>query len=127
RALPTDGVIPSTSYHRLDLHVGRLALLRELHSQATGEDIYDRPAVRNLPDFLIESYMPETCQFWHAAPRGDLTHHLAGHAFLEQMARTFGDADAGWLAREVIRASETRPGDKGGKFYLDTFWAALLH
>jgi len=127
RALPTDGVIPSTSYHRLDLHVGRLAVLRELHRQATGKDIYDRPAFRKLPEFLVESYMPETCQFWHAAPRGDYTEHLAGHAFLDQMARTFGDADAAWLAREVVRAAARHPGDKGGKFYLDTLWASLLH
>ncbi len=126
RALPTDGVIPSTSYHRLDLHVGHLAVLRELHRQATGEDIYDRPAFRKVPEFLVESYLTETCQFWHAAPRGDYTEHLAGHAFLDQMARTFGDSDAAWLAREVIRAAARLPGDKAGKFHLDTLWASLL-
>ena len=126
-ALPTDGVIPSTSYHRLDLHVGRLALLRELHRQATGQDIYDRPAFRNIVEFLVESYMDETGQFLHAAPRGDLTHHLAGHAFLDQMARTFRDADAAWLAQECRRCALNTPGDKGGKFNVDTLWASLLY
>ncbi len=126
RALPTDGVLPGSSYHRLDLHVARLTLLRELHRHATGKDVYDRPAFHNLVDFLVESYCPETRQFLHAAARGDLSQHTGGVAFLDQMAGTFRDAEAAWLAEECRRVMCSTAGDKGMKAYHDVLWAALL-
>jgi len=64
--------------------------------------------VRNVIDYGVESYIPETSQFLHAAPRGDLTGHQGGQAFLEQIARTFSDGDAAWLSSESVRAINAR-------------------
>jgi hypothetical protein len=128
-ALPTDGAIPQSSYHMLALYTDKVVLFRELHRQATGEDVYDRPAWRNLPRFAWDSYLPEVARFLHASPRGDRNRFYGGHPFLDQMARDFGDAEAAWLAAEYVR-SATSAGlyhavQEQARFAW-TLWAALL-
>lgn len=124
RALPADGAIPTTSYHHLSLYVGKLILLRELHLQARDEDLYDRPAFRQLTHYCRESYDEPTGQLLRASARGDLTPLAAGQAFFGQMARTFGDADAAWLARECRRNLARLAPE--AKDYEDLLLAALL-
>ena len=128
RALPIDGVIPTTSYHWIGLYIDKMVLFREPYRQATGDNVYERPALRRLVDYCVESYTEERGEFLHASPRGDLVQFASGHAFFDQMARTFGDADAAWLAdqcRQLI-AHRTK-GDKNFATSLGTLYAALLH
>ncbi len=129
-ALPTDGVVPQTSYHLLFLYTDKMVLFRELHRQATGEDVYERPAWRNVPHFAYVSYVPEQQRFLHACTRGDLVRFFGGHPFLDQMARAFGDAEAGWLAREYRRTATSEGlyhGVHAQAMYQATLWAALLY
>ena len=128
-ALPTDGVVPQSSYHILYRYTDKVVILRELHRQATGEDLYDRPALRNVPHFAYVSYVPERQRFLHACTRGDLVPFFGGHPFLDQMARAFGDAEAAWLAGEYVRIASGTGRDRGVKFqamFQATLWAALL-
>ncbi len=128
-ALPTDGVVPQTSYHLIALYTDKVVLLRELHRQATGEDIYQHPAWRNVPKYAFASYLPEGAKFLHASCRGDLTHFYGGHPFLDQMARDFHDAEAAWLAREYVRIVSSKGlyhGVQEQAMFAMTLWATLL-
>lgn len=130
RALPTDGVIPQSSYHLLFLYTDKVVLFRELHRQATGEDIYDRPAWRNVPHFAYVSYVPEQQRFLHASTRVDLVRFYGGHPFLDQMARKFGDVEAAWLSREYVRTVTSQGlyhGVQTQAMFQATLWAALLY
>jgi len=128
-ALPTDGVVPQTSYHLLFLYTDKVVLFRELHRQATGEDIFERPALRNVPKYAFDSYVPETGQSLHASCRADLTRFYGGHPFLDQMARSFDDRHAAWLSREYVRLVNSRGlyhGVQEQAMFAMTLWAALL-
>lgn len=130
-ALPTDGVIPQSSYHELFLYTDKVVLFRELHRQATGADIYEQPAWRNVPHFAYVSYVTEQQRFLHASTRADLVQFYGGHAFLDQIARTFHDPEAAWLAREYVRtatsAGHYHPFQHVQAMFQATLWAALLY
>ena len=128
-ALPTDGVVPQSSYHLIALYTDKVVLFRELHRQATGEDVYERAAWQNVASAAYDSYLPEVGKFLHASPRGDLNRFYGGHPFLDQMARDFADPAAAWLAREYARAATSAGlyhGVQEQAVFAWTLWAALL-
>ncbi len=100
-ALPTDGIVPTTSYHRLFSHVDALTLVAELHRRAVGENLLDHPSVRAIPAAAMAVYCPTARAFVHPSPMGDLSHFVGGQSFLAQFP---DDPHAAWLLDRFLES-----------------------
>jgi hypothetical protein len=125
-AMPRDGMVPCTSYHRLWMYVDKFVLFRELHRLATGEDIYERDAVRAIPLAARACFVPERSAFAFPSPNADIGYFDGGHSFLAQVGR---DPDAQWLFDRFFaeqNLSRKRPPYNEWHFQKDWIWALLF-
>lgn len=109
-AMPCDGMVPNTSYHRLARYTDKVALFRELHRLATGEDILCEPALRNIPFAARACYLADAAAFVFPSPGGDLSPLNGGHSFLAQMPN---DPDAQWLLDRLFEQDRLTREQKG--------------
>lgn len=125
-ALPRDGIVPCTSYHRVWMYVDKLVVLRELHRLATGEDLYDHESIRAIPFAAKSCFVPERLGFAFPSARGDLGFFDGAHSFLAQVA---DDEDARWLLDrffEEPNLKRQRPRFNEWHFQKDWLWALLF-
>lgn len=125
-AIPRDGMVPCTSYHRIWMYVDKLVLIRELHRLATGEDIYERDGIRAIPFAARSCFVPERSGFAFPSPYADLGYFDGAQAFLAQMAH---DEDAQWLLQQFFteqNLKRQRPPYNEWHFQKDWLWALLF-
>jgi len=104
RARPTDGTITFESYHKLQLYADHLALYREAHLVATGEDLYRHARLRETVRYLRAVLHEPTRRYLHPCPRGDLRPFYAAALYFTQLARDSADRDARHLL-DLVTAS----------------------
>lgn len=133
RSLPTDGFIPFSSYHKLQLYVNELTEFREMFRFASGEDIFDLPAFRNIPEYLCAALDADSHAILVCSNRGDRKPFYVGLPFLICLARDFGCPKAGFLAHHLMRsyaeiaATMKEPKDAGALMWaFDTLPFALM-
>ena len=138
-ALPMDGVVPCTCYHVLATYVDKLVLYRELHRSATGQDIYEHPALASIPCAARAMCVPEPAaenfplsshdtglRLAHPSPLGDLWPFEGAVGFLAQQT---GNADAAELVDIILssrRLLEPRYPFWEGHLHKNWLWALLF-
>ncbi len=125
-AMPRDGVVPATSYHRIWMYVDKLVLFRELHLLATGHDIHQHEAIRAIPRAARACFVPQRLAFAFPSSRGDFTLFDGAQAFLAQLAQ---DDDAAWLLDQFFadeNLHRARPPYNEWHFQKDWLWALLF-
>jgi hypothetical protein len=128
-AMPQDGIIPETSYRRMWMYADKFPLFREMHLFAGGEDIYDRPAIRNIPSAARICQVEDTGEIAFPFCYSDYSTIDGAQAFLAQMA-DLGDADAQFLLeRFMMPESLGRSRNDYAEWHVqkDWLWALLFH
>lgn len=126
RALPTDGIVPTTSYHRLYMYVDTFSPIHALHRQATGERLLDHPSLRAVPAAALALYCPQAYAFVHPSPNGDLNQLDGGQSFLAWHGH---NPHAAWLLGRLLDSGNLkRPRESYEQWHLqhDWLWAMLL-
>ena len=101
-ARPTDGFIPFSSYHLVDLYVDLMSWTREAMRHATGEDIYAHDNLRHVPAQALHSMDAESMLGHYCSTRGDRTNFIHGLPFFLGMAGDHGDEHAAYLAQLLL-------------------------
>jgi hypothetical protein len=81
-AMPPDGAIPFSSYHKLHLYMDDLVGWRDAFGHAAGEDIFEHPAFNGIVDYVANRLHEPTMEMMVANSRGDRSDFFAGWGYL---------------------------------------------
>jgi len=101
-AMPNDGWMPFTSYHKIHLFVDDMVSWRRTLRYVTGRDIFDQPMFVRLIRFVANRLHEPTSQLMTVISRGDRKDFFAGWGFFNAIAEKFADADAARLTQILV-------------------------
>lgn len=101
--LPTDGFIPSSQYHKLQLYADEMTELRVALKFATGRDVFaESGAYRRVPDFLLACLDEPSMYVQLCNPRGDRQPLHSGLPFLFCLAKDLDCPRAKYVAHHIM-------------------------
>jgi hypothetical protein len=119
-ALPTDGFMPFTNYHKVSLYGMDLADLAIVLEGACGRKLLaEYPATRCSAEFLLSSYDETVQQTLTCCPRGDAKGFSVGLSYLYALDHQTDSDAARYLAGQLMagyREQGFRIGSRGGKW-----------
>lgn len=101
-ALPNDGGMPFTSYHKIHLFMDDMVTWRDTLLHVTGRDLFDDVRFAQYVDFVINRLHEPTSQVMTAITRGDRKDFYAGWGFFNAIAQKHNHAGAARLARILV-------------------------
>lgn len=101
RAIPRDGVVPTSSHHSLTLYLDEMCFYRDALLAQSGRDIYDEAPLRAVVDYLEQvvtddGFLP----LWGSSADGAKLQH--SQIFLNHMARKYRDGRAATIQRLLM-------------------------
>lgn len=111
-AMPTDGVIPGSSYYAVQLYLHNLMWYRDALLARTGRDILEHPSLRRIPAF-VNAVMDRRSPAMLVADNSDRIPLRGGLDFFGRLAVKFQDPDAAHIHRAILAtpAAELDSGD----------------
>lgn len=100
-AMPSDGVIPLSSYGDVDLYLGEISHYRDVFLKLTGEDIFLKYPFRSVVDYLTATFQEESGTTPVSGNQDRLI--TGGSRFFNRMAALFDDQRAAHLSRRVLQ------------------------
>jgi len=101
-ALPNDGGMPFTSYHKIHLFMDDMVTWRQVLQHVTGRDIFDDPKFAQLIRFVVNRLHEPTMQVMTVISRGDRKDFYAGWGFFNAVAEKYDDPDAARLTQILV-------------------------
>jgi hypothetical protein len=101
-ALPPDGAIPFSSYHKVHLYMDDMTTWRDALRHATGEDVFGNELFPKVVAFVANRLYEPTHEVLCASPRGDRKDFYAGWGFFNAIAEQHGNSQAARLT-EILR------------------------
>lgn len=105
RALPEDGFIPFSSYHKISLYGADVADLHVALKHASGVSLVSQNCFRNVPCYLMAALDEASMSFLVSSNRGDRKDLNCGLNFLLLLAQEDDNRPAAWLAHKMIHHS----------------------
>jgi hypothetical protein len=97
-ALPPDGAIPFSSYHKIHLYMDDMTTWCDALFHATDNDIFADALFPKIVSFVSNRLQESRCEVLCASPRGDRKDFDAGWGFLSAIATKHRDVSAARLA-----------------------------
>lgn len=108
RALPADGGIPFSSYHKVHLYMDDVVAWRDALLHATGCDLFERDLFPKIIGFVVSRLHEPTRMVLCASARGDRKDFYGGWGFFNAIAAKHRDPRAAHLAALMVRQYATR-------------------
>ncbi|MCC7519337.1 MAG: hypothetical protein IT578_09155 [Verrucomicrobiae bacterium] len=132
RAMPTDGVIPPSSYSNLLMYLDNTIYFREAWLAMTGLDVLDEhPAFRAILDFILKALHGRTQTFLpgHFESFRNYSDFSGGLAFLNLMAAKSRDPRLAYLHQQNLEAVKQALTQSSYSLFLDqdVLWGFLTY